>query len=363
MQRRKDTHPMEGSFLLRVCSTPRRNVINDRHNGHVNGNFGAVLSITDHMTSVSLQTKQKLARDILETLPIANLIRDIYVKEVDSPWSEEVTRLRKKTGPVDVKLTLWKNDKFLYGRIYRLFLYISDALDPNFQYNRERIPHGVAESKARENYNHIWGIYVDSRVEKMGIESFFDKTLRRNLFIDTQKSLPWTVSNLLFEKLWNKGTFTHAEMIDYAFNLDKVSEHDDSVDFDAFEIEIGRSLMEHTAKKIVDNIASNSLRDIAYRILNFTNSNCKGTLIESSYYNIYFMYDQEIFAEMATTKPDALLITLFDFQSNLNRTYTVTEDSEEINVIQQAIKIIYDRIANHSRLKVIKNPYAVAVEK
>jgi hypothetical protein len=75
------------------------------------------------------------------------------------------------------------------------------------------------------------------------------------------------------------------------------------------------------------------------------------------------MYDQEIFAEMATTKPDALLITLFDFQSNLNRTYTVTEDSEEINVIQQAIKIIYDRIANHSRLKVIKNPYAVTVEK
>jgi hypothetical protein len=354
---------MEGYLSSPFCSTPRRNVMNDRHNGHVNGDFGTASSITDHMTSVSLQTKQKLARDILETLPIANLIRDIYVKEVDSPWSEEVTRLRKKTGPVDVQLTLWKNDRFLYGRIYRLFLYVSDALDQNFQYNRERIPHGVAESKVRENYNHIWGIYVDSRVEKLGIESFFDKTLRRNLFIDTQKSLPWTVSNLLFEKLWNKGAFTHAEMIDYAFNLDKVSGHDDSVDFDAFEIEIGKSLMEHTAKKIVDNIASNSLRDIAYRILNFTNSNCKGTLIESSYYNIYFMYDQEIFAEMATTKPDALLITLFDFQSNLNRTYTVTEDSEEINVIQQAIKIIYDRIANHSRLKVIKNPYAIAVEK
>jgi hypothetical protein len=264
---------------------------------------------------------------------------------------------------VDVKLTLWKNDLFLYGRIYRLLLYVSDALDLNFQYNPDRIPHGVADSKARENYNHIWGIYVDSRIERMGIENFFDKTLRRNLFIDTQKSLPWTVSSLLFEKLWIKGTFTHAEMIDYAFNLDKISEHDESVDFDAFEIEIGRSLMEHTAKKNVDNIASNSLRDIANRILDFATSQCKGTLIESSYYGIYFLYDQEIFAEMATTKSDALLITLFDFESNLSHSYTVTEDSEEINAIQEAIKKIYDRIANHSRLKVIKNPYNAPVEK
>jgi hypothetical protein len=304
-----------------------------------------------------------LAGDILETLPISTLIRNIYVEEVDSPWSEKVIRLRKKTGAMDIKLTLWKNDTFLYGRIYRLFLYISDALDPNFHYNPELIPHGMAEPKVRESYNHIWGIYVDSRIEKMGIESFFDKTLRRNLFIDTQKSLPWTVSNLLFEKLWNKGAFSHPEIIDYAFNLDKVSEHDGSVDFDAFEIEIGKSLMEHTAKKNVDNIASNSLRDIAYGIVNFIYNRCRGTLIESSFYGIYFMYDQEIFMEMVTTKPDALLITLFDFQSNLHRTYSVTEDSEEINAIHDTIKKIYDRIANHSRLKVIKNPYGSPVEK
>lgn len=304
-----------------------------------------------------------IARDILNTLPLATLVRNISVKEVDSPWSEKITRLKKKSRPMDIKLSLWKNDRFLYGRIYRLFLYVIDALDPSFHYNPDLTPHGMAEPKARETYNHIWGIYVDSRIEKMGIENFFDRTLRRNLFIDTQKALPWTVSNLLFEKLWNKDTFTHPEMIDYVYNLDKVSEHGDSVDFDAFEIEIGKSLMEHNAKKNVDNIVSNGLRDIAYRILNFTTNHCKGTLVESSYYGIYFIYDQEIFVEMATTKPDAILITLFDFQSNLHRTYTVTKDSEEINTIQQAIKIIYDGIANHSRLKVIKNPYGVPVEK
>jgi hypothetical protein len=316
------------------------------------------------MTSISLQAKQTIARDILNTLPLANLIRNIYVKEVDSPWNEKITRLKKESSQTDIRLTLWKNEMFLYGRIYRLFLYVADALDPNFHYNPDLTPHGMAEPKTRETYNHIWGIYVDSRIENMGIANFFDRTLRRNLFIDTQKTLPWTVSNLLFKKLWNKDTFTHPEMIDYSYNLDKISEHDgSSVDFDAFEIEIGRSLMEHSAKKNVDNIVSNSLRDIAYRILNFTTSHCRGTLVESSYYGIYFIYDQEIFVEMATTRPDAILITLFDFQSSLHRTYTVTEDSEEIHTIQQAIKIIYDRIANHSRLKAIKNPYAAPVEK
>ncbi len=315
------------------------------------------------MTSASITTKQSLAREILATLPIASRIRNVHVREVDSPWGERVTRIKPKSSITDIRLTLWKNDMFLYGRIYRLFLYVSDAFDPDFHYNPNLTPHGVAEPKARETYNHIWGIYVDSRIEKKGIENFFDKTLRRNLFIDSQKTLPWTVSNILFERLWDKGAFTHPEMIDYAFNIDKLSEHDEPAEFDAFEIEISKSLSEHTAKKIVDNIASNTLRDIAYRILNFVTSQCKGTLIESSYYGIYFMYDQEIFVEMATTRPDALLITLFDFQSNLDRTYTVTGDSEEINTIEEAIKRIYDRIANHSRLKVIKNPYAVPVEK
>jgi hypothetical protein len=41
------------------------------------------------------------------------------------------------------------------------------------------------------------------------------------------------------------------------------------------------------------------------------------------------MYDQDIFAEMATTKIDSLLLTLFDFQSNAHRTYTLTEENTE----------------------------------
>jgi hypothetical protein len=315
------------------------------------------------MASNSTDAKHRMAREILDALPISGVVRNIYVEEVDSPWSEKVTRLKGNNGYADIKLTLWKNNAFLYGRIFRLFLYICDAFDDHFQYDSTRTPHGTNEPKIRETYNHLWGIYIDSRVEKMQIENFFDKTLRRNLFIDSQKNLPWTASTIFFNKLWSKGIYTHSEMIDYAYNLDKLAEGDDDTSFDAFEIEIGRSLMDHTARKHVDNIASNNLRDIAYNILNFTTGHCRGTLIESSYYGIYFMYDQEIFVEMATTKTDVLPITLFDFQSNMHRTYTVMENTGEISTIQREIKAIYDRIATHSRLKVIKNPYTAPVEK
>jgi len=304
-----------------------------------------------------------VARNILDSLPISTAIRDIYIEELNSPWDEKVIRLTNRKGYTDVKLYLWKNDIFLYGRIYRLFLYVCDALDQNFNYDTKIIPHGTLESKIRETYNHIWGIYVDSRVEKMGIENFFDRTMRRNLFIDTQKNLPWTVLNMLFEKLWNKETYTHLEIIDYAYNLDKLSEIDSALEINAFEIEIGMSLMDRTVKKHIDSIILNTIRGFAYDIINFTASHCKGTLIESSYYGIYFMYDQEIFAEMLTTKPDALHITLFDFESNLHRTYIVAEYSNELPAIEHSIKTIYDKIANHSRLKAMKNPYTAPIEK
>jgi len=314
------------------------------------------------MEDNSLETKKTIAHEILHTLPIAGNIGSTDIEEVESPWDEKIIRIKKKQYS-NIKLILWKNNKFLYGRIYRLFLFISDVFDKDFQYNHDLVPHGTAESKIRETYNHIWGIYVDSRVEKKGIENFFDKTLRKNLFIDSQKSLPWTVSNLFFEKLWSRGVFTHPKIIDYAYNLDQLADHDHGTDHDAFEIEISKTLMDHTAIKHVDHITSRHLRNVAYDILNFTASHCKGTFIESSYYGIYFMYDQEIFAEMATTRNNALLITLFDFQSNHRHTYTVTDQSsDDVNRILSDIRTIYERILSHSTLKSIKNPYAEPVE-
>jgi hypothetical protein len=123
--------------------------------------------------SGTMKTKEMIAREILNSLSISRTISNIYIEDVYSPWSEKIERFMGQHEQTDVKLALWNNDAFLYGRIYRLFLYLSDDLDDDFRYDPKLIPHGTFEPKIREIYNQIWGIYIDSRVEKMGIENFF----------------------------------------------------------------------------------------------------------------------------------------------------------------------------------------------
>jgi hypothetical protein len=306
--------------------------------------------------------KQILLKEILSGFPVGGLIRNIAIHEVDSPWADRA-RLVKKSDQFDLKLNIWGKEDFLYGRLYRLVLYLCDALDPAFQYRLEAVPNREPNARAHEIHNQIWSIYVDSRLERRGIENFFDRVLRRNLFIDSQKQLPWAVSNTIFERLWGRETWTHPDIIQWSYDLENLVGIDGGIDEEAFEIQISKSLLNHSALKHVDNIVSNDLRDAARGILGFVQRNCRGTLIESSFYNIYFMYDQEIFVEMVTSKTDALLVTLFDFQSNEHKTYVVDERSKDLDTLQGAIKQLYDKISFHSQLKSIKNPYTAPIEK
>jgi hypothetical protein len=309
-----------------------------------------------------METNKRIASEILHTLAIDGAIRNISISDVGSPWDEK-TRLRKSKDGYDIALHIWKSSHFLFARIYRLLLYVADALDPRFNYNINEIPNGTTEPRIRETHNHIWSIYVDSRIERLGFENFYSRQVRRNLFIDAQKNYPWSVSTFLFDRLWDRKEFTHPEIVDYATHLDKLLGKDDSIDLDAFELEINKSITDHSVRQHIDKISSHILREMADDILRFTTSHCRGTMIEPSYYGIYFSYDQEIFAEMLTTKNDALHLTLFDFNVNTSRSYIVTENSGDIGHIQNTIKGIYNNIALHSRLKAIKNPYSAPIEK
>jgi hypothetical protein len=289
-------------------------------------------------------------------------VRNISLKEVRSPWDEKV-QLRLKAGYTDIVLHIWNSPQFLAARIHRLVLYGIDSLNPAFSYDRNAVLALALAPKTREAHNHIWSIYVDSRIERMGLENFFDRTLRRNLFVDSQKTYPWALSSVLFDKLWEKGSFTHPEIIDYACSLARLVDPDKVWDPDAFEIEINRSVSDHSVIKLVEGIFSPSLRNIADNLLEFVTSRCRGTLIEPSYYGIYFMYEQEIFAEMVTTKQDSLHLTLFDFQLEKHVTYILTEESRGIQEVQEAMKEIYDKISRHSYLKTLKNPYSTPIER
>jgi hypothetical protein len=310
---------------------------------------------------ITAETVKRMARVALAT-GSGPVVRNISLNEVCSPWDEKV-RLRCKAGHLDIILHIWNSPQFLTARIHRLVLYGLDSLDPAFEYDRNAVLTLGLTPKTRETHNHIWSIYIDSRIEKMGLENFFDRTLRRNLFVDSQKAYPWALSSVFFDKLWKRGSFTHPEIIDYARDLAKLLDHHKVWDPEAFEIEINRFVSDHSALKQVENIFSPALKHIADTLLTFITSRCRGTLIEPSYYGIYFMYDQEIFAEMVTTKKDSLLLTLFDFQLERHVAYVLTEESQGLQKVQEAMKEIYDKISLHSYLKTMKNPYSTPIER
>jgi hypothetical protein len=307
------------------------------------------------------ETVKRIARAAL-AMGSGPAVRSISLKEVCSPWDEKV-QVRFKAGHTDITLHIWNGPQFLAARVHRLVLYGLDSLSPAFSYDRNAVLAMNLTPRTRETHNHIWSIYVDSRIEKIGLENFFDRTLRRNLFVDSQKTYPWALSSVLFDKLWERGSFTHQEIIDYAHDLAKLLDHQKIWDPDAFEIEINRSVSDHSVMKLVEGISSPALRNITGTLLEFVTSRCRGTLIEPSYYGIYFMYEQEIFAEMVTTKQDALHLTLFDFQLEKHMAYVLTENPQGIQEVQEAMKEIYDKISRHSYLKTLKNPYSMPIER
>jgi hypothetical protein len=305
------------------------------------------------------ETVERMARSVL-TMGSGPAVRNVSLKEVCSPWDERI-RLRFKAGHTDIMLHIWNSPQFLAARIHRLVLYGLDSLNPVFNYDKSAAVALDLTPRTRETHNHIWSIYVDSRIERMGLENFFDRTVRRNLFVDSQKTYPWALSRVLFDKLWERGSFTHQEIMYYANDLGKLLDHHKTWDPEAFEIEINRSVSDHSVMKQVESILSPALRNTADALLEFVTSRCRGTLIEPSYYGIYFMYEQEIFAEMVTTKKDSIHLTLFDFQLEKHMAYVLTENPRDIQEVQEAMKEIYHKISRHSYLKTLKNPYSMPI--
>ena len=287
-----------------------------------------------------------IADEVINSLEIAHFIRNKYIEKTNSPWNEK-TFIKRKKDHIDVKITIWEDKRFLYGRIYRLFLYIFDVLNPLFQYKPQIAPDEYKDPKMKERHNQIWSIYVDSRMERKGIETFYDKLLRKNIFIDAEKEITWEETNEIFQKLWEKNAYTYPEITDYTYNLDKLTEKHIQDTSYMFETEINRYLHEPFVQKHIDKIPSATFRNSINELLSFTAYNCKDIYIESSYFGISFFYQKKVVFEMIPTKENNLFLTLFNVLSNAYETRIVTEDSN-ITEIQKHIKEMYDKVSLHS---------------
>ena len=278
-----------------------------------------------------------VVEDVLTSLGIRGSVRAVYIERTDSPWSEKVLVKRKGDHP-DVKICVWEDNRYLYGRIYRLLLYIYDILHPAFHYD-SRIAPTEDEAPVWELYSQIWSIYVDSRLERTHIPNFYDRTLRRNLFAEARKELPWDESCRLFDGLWARESWTHAEIVQAAC-VERTRPPVLSLLVHAPEVEIRGLLKEHSVRQHLERLTSQALRDTANELLSSTSYHCQGVHIRSSYYGIHFDYKGTTFAELIPAREDLLLVTLRDFQTHATQTLEIAEETDPASV-QKAIKDLF----------------------
>jgi hypothetical protein len=295
-----------------------------------------------------LEAIRRIAEEATEALGISRSVRSIYIEKTDSPWNEKAL-IKRKGGQLDVKITVWPDDVFLFGRVFRLFLYISDVLDPQFQYNPRIAPDENEEPAITARYNQIWSLHVDSRMEKRGIENFFDRETRQNLFIDMEKELSWNEARTVFNKLWAKSSFTYNEIISFSYDLHPLRDNETpGVGAPTLEVEINARMRLPHVKEHIERIPSAEFRSMTNEILSFTAYHCKDCYIDSSYYGISFVYQRRVFVELIPTSDDLLYFTCVDPVSSGYETEALT-GSSDLEKVQAKIKKVYHAVSAHNR--------------
>jgi len=278
-----------------------------------------------------------VVEDVLTSLRMRDSVRQVYTEETDSPWNEKVL-IKRKREYLDVKLFVWGENLYLYGRIYRLLVYVSDVLNPSFDYDSKRAPK-EDEQSVWDLYSQIWGVYVDSRLERARIPNFYDRLMRRNLLVEALKELGWREAHIFFDALWAKEALTHADIVRYTHDPGAAAPIG-APGPDVLEMKIRPLLREHSVKKHLERLTSGTVRSMAEEILNFTAYHCRDVLITSSYYGVHFGHKNTTFAEMVVEDGNLLLLTLHDPRTHIPTTVAVTETTD-LQAVQSRIKEVF----------------------
>lgn len=294
-----------------------------------------------------MQTRKALVQTIINNLGIAPNVNNVVIEGTDSPWLEKALIKRKK-GSLDVKTFIWTDDAFLYGRIYRIFLYIADVLDPAFLYDPLMTPDEEKEPLIRDRYNQIWSLYVDSRMERLGIESFFDRILRKNLFIDLESGLGWTDAGDIFDRLWSRPSYTYPEIVDLSYHLEERFLDPRKPQVLCMEQNIAHHLHHASVGKHLDRLNSPKLWDILNDLLSFAAYSCRDGIIIPCHYGIVFVYNNKVFFELIPSDRKTVVLTMLDPRSERYDTFEITEGSNTED-IQKNIKDRYSVLSMHAQ--------------
>lgn len=295
-----------------------------------------------------MQEKRSLVQSVIEDLGISQHINNVVIEGTDSPWLEKAL-IKRKRGILDVKTYIWMDESFVYGRIYRLFLYIADVLDGAFLYDPRITPDEEKEPFVRDRYNQIWSLYVDSRMERLGIESFFDRLLRRNLFIDLESCLGWTQAGKIFDSLWSRKVFTYPEIIDLSYHLEERFPGEVRSGGDlCIEKDLAGCLHRPSVAGHMERLDSPEIATILNDLLSFAAYSCKDGLIVPCHYGIVFLFQNKVFLEIIPSGGNALVLSILDSPSGMYDTREIRPGTD-MEEIQKNIRDRYTLMAASTR--------------
>ncbi|GJL79171.1 MAG: hypothetical protein NPINA01_21600 [Nitrospinaceae bacterium] len=101
------------------------------------------------------------------------------------------------------------------------FMHAKDMVDPEFDYEDAFIPGNPSvKNLITARFRLLWNVYVDSRLERMGVVSVSSKQARFREFDNFYRKIPDKQRKGIFEGLWRTETFNHEELLSMATDLD-----------------------------------------------------------------------------------------------------------------------------------------------
>jgi hypothetical protein len=189
----------------------------------------AVLTARDEEAAETPQSKEEedqisydLARDFEERIQAEHVKRainkvdegsNVLSRASDRPIIEMRVLASRFSNPEEVQ----ELDAFLIHE----FMHAKDMVDPEFDYEDSFIPGNPSvKNLITARFRLLWNVYVDSRLDRMGVVSVLSREARYREFDNFYRKIPETQRRGIFEGLWRTEVFTHEELLSMATDLD-----------------------------------------------------------------------------------------------------------------------------------------------
>jgi len=168
------------------------------------------------------QISYDLARDFEERIQAVHVKRainkvdegsNVLSRASDRPIIEMRVLASRFSNPEEVQ----ELDAFLIHE----FMHAKDMVDPEFDYEDSFIPGNPSvKNLITARFRLLWNIYVDARLDRMGVVSVLSREARYREFDNFYRKIPEAQRRGIFEGLWRTEVFTHEELLSMATDLD-----------------------------------------------------------------------------------------------------------------------------------------------